>query len=159
MNRSLSFNLLRRDIPALTFELGRAYVVSEANVVFGVEAIWNVLAHLGMTAPREEPFQYPLPVGYGEGTVLRYLDRPYGSRTGIIRFLAEPGQVVRAGQPLARIVNAFGRQLETMKALEDAIVLGHSDSSVAFPGVPFMAFGTGADAALDAGDSGASQSS
>ena len=28
-----------------------------------------------------------------------------------------------------------------MTAIEDGIVLGHSDSSVAFPGVPIMAFG------------------
>jgi hypothetical protein len=28
-----------------------------------------------------------------------------------------------------------------MAAIEDGIVLGHSDSSVAFPGVPVMAFG------------------
>lgn len=141
LRSSLSFNLLLQGIPALTLELGKAHVVSEANVNYGLETIWNILAHLGMVAPRENPFQYPLPTGYGQGTLLTYSDRPYGSRTGIIRFLAKPGDAVKTGQPLARIVNAFGRHQETITALQDAVVLGHSDSSAAFPGIPILAFG------------------
>ncbi len=39
------------------------------------------------------------------------------------------------------IVNAFGKLQETITAIEEAIVLGHSDSSAAFPGMPIMAFG------------------
>lgn len=141
LKRSLSFNLLLRDIPALTLELGKPYVVSEPNVTYGLEAIWNILAHLGMIGPRDKPFRYPLPPEYGQGRLLRYSDKPYGSRTGIIRFLAKPGDVVKAGQPMAKIVNAFGRHQETITAIKDAIVLGHSDSSAAFPGMPIMAFG------------------
>lgn len=141
LHQSLSFNFLTRDIPALTLELGKPNVVSESNVTYGVEAIWNILAHLDMIDPRATPFRYPLPPQYAHNKLLRYLDKPYGASTGIIRFLAAPGDVVKAGQPLARIVNAFGRRQETMTALRDGIVLGHSDSSVAFPGVPIMAFG------------------
>ena len=141
LHESLSFNLLLRDIPAITFELGKPNIVSESNVTCGVEAIWNILADLGMIAPPAEPYRYPLPMGYAHDQPLRYSDKPYGAKSGIIRFLAAPGDVVKAGQPLARIVNAFGRRQETMTALHDGIVLGHSDSSVAFPGVPVMAFG------------------
>lgn len=141
LHQSLSFNLLLRDVPAITFELGKPNIVSESNVTYGVEAIWNVLADLDMIRPREKPFRYPLPPGYAHNKLLRYSDKPYGAKSGIIRFLAAPGDVVKAGQPLARIVNAFGRRQETMMAVEDGIVLGHSDSSVAFPGVPVMAFG------------------
>jgi len=141
LHASLSFNLLLRDIPALTFELGQPYTVSESNVTCGVQAIWNILADLGMIAPRESLFRYPLPPGYAHDSPLRYSDKPYGAKSGIIRFLAAPGDVVKAGQPLARIVNAFGRRQETLLAATDGIVLGHADSSVAFPGVPVMAFG------------------
>lgn len=144
LHESLSFNLLLRDIPAITFELGKPNIVSESNVTFGVEAVWNILADLGMIAPRDETFRYPLPPGYAHDRPLRYSDKPYGAKSGIIRFLAAPGDVVKAGQPLARIVNAFGRKQETMTAVTEGIVLGHSDSSVAFPGVPVMAFGVGA---------------
>ncbi|MBK6739344.1 MAG: succinylglutamate desuccinylase/aspartoacylase family protein [Haliea sp.] len=135
LHQSLSFNLVLRDIPALTFELGQPYTVSESNVTCGVQAIWNILADLGMIAPRESLFRYPLPPGYTHDQPLRYSDKPYGAKSGIIRFLAAPGDVVKAGQPLARIVNAFGRRQETLLAATDGIVLGHADSSVAFPGV------------------------
>ena len=138
---SLSYNLMIRNIPALTLELGKPKVVSEMNVRYGVEAIWNILAHFGMIAPRNEPFEYPLAPGYGQGRLLRYSDKPYGSKTGILRFMAKPGDVVKAGQRLARNVNAFGKLQETITALEDAIVLGHTDSSAVFPGMPIMAFG------------------
>lgn len=141
LKKSLSYNLLLHDIPVLTLELGKPNVVSESNVTHGLEAIWNILVHLGMVAPEGEPFQYPLPAEYGRGKLLRYSDKPYGSKTGIIRFLAKPGDVVRAGRPLAKIVNAFGRHQETITAIQDALVLGHSDSSAAFPGMPIIAFG------------------
>jgi hypothetical protein len=39
------------------------------------------------------------------------------------------------------VFNAFGRLQETLAAPADAIVLGKSDSSVAYPGAPVMAFG------------------
>ncbi|MGR9106583.1 MAG: M14 family metallopeptidase [Gammaproteobacteria bacterium] len=149
LKRSLSFNLLLRNIPALTLELGKPHVVSEPNVACGREAIWNILAHLGMIESRERPFRYPLPPEYGQGKLLRYCDKPYGSKTGIIRFLAKPGNVVHAGQPLAKIVNAFGRHQETLTAIRDAIVLGHSDSSAAFPGMPIMAFGIPENSGLE----------
>ncbi len=141
LKRSLSYNLLLCDIPVLTLELGKPNVVSESNVTHGLEAIRNILVHLGMIAADSEPFQYPLSTGYGQGKLLKYSDKPYGSKTGIIRFLAKPGDIVRAGQPLAKIVNAFGRHQETITAIEEALVLGHSDSSAAFPGMPIMAFG------------------
>jgi len=141
LHRSLSYNLLMHDIPALTLELGKPYVVSESNVTYGIETIWNILSYLGMMPSRDIPFRYPLPDVFGQGKLLRYSDKPYSSRTGIIRFLAKPGEVIKAGQPLARIVNAFGRHQETMTAMKDAIVLGHSESSAAFPGMPIMAFG------------------
>jgi predicted deacylase len=138
---SLSYNLLRKNIPALTIELGKANVVSEYHVTYGVESIWNILACLEMVACRDTPYSYPLPADFGSGKLLRYSDRPYSSRTGIIRFLVKPGDVVRSGQALVKIVNAFGRHQETLNAIEDAIVLGYSDSSAAFPGKPVMAFG------------------
>ena len=143
MNRSLSLNLLLHDIPALTLELGKPNVVSEPNVSWGLEAIWNMLAHLGMVALDDKPFQYPLAPGYGQGRLLRYSDKPYGSKTGIVRFIAKPGDVVKAGQRLAKNVNAFGKHQETITAIHDAIVLGHTDSSAAFPGMPILAFGVG----------------
>jgi len=141
IKKSLSYNLLIRNIPALTLELGKPKVVSEVNVKYGVDAIWNILACFGMVTRQDEQFQYPLASGYGQGQLLRYSDKPYSSKTGILRFIAKPGDIVKYGQRLAKNVNAFGKLQETITALEDAIVLGHTDSSAVFPGMPVMAFG------------------
>ncbi len=137
---SLSDTFLKNDVPALTFELGEPHVINEENVERGLRAIWNILMHLDMADPPEDRVPYDAPQTYG-GKVLNYSDRPYSSKSGIIRFLAKPGDEVKKGQPFAKIVNVFGRQLETVSALNDGIVLGHSDSSVVFPGMPIMAFG------------------
>ena len=75
------------------------------------------------------------------GQILRYTDQPLSSSSGIIRFAARPGQVVRKGQVVARIYNTFGKLQETVTAPQMAIVLGQADASIAFPGVPLVAFG------------------
>ena len=54
--------------------------------------------------------------------------------------MPKPGDTVKKGQPIARVYNAFGKRQETLLAAADCIVLGHSDSSVAFPGLPIIAF-------------------
>lgn len=141
LSSTLSCNLLLNDVPALTLELGEPKVVNEINVKHGLGAIWNVLAHLGMTAPLQERISFPLPPTYGSGQLLGYAERPVSSRSGIIRFMAKPGDALIKGQAFARIVNAFGKHLDTVRAVEDALVLGYSDSSAVFPGMPIMAFG------------------
>ncbi|MDR4498386.1 MAG: succinylglutamate desuccinylase/aspartoacylase family protein [Candidatus Scalindua sp.] len=141
MTNTLSYNLLLNNIPALTFEICEPYLINEKNVRYGLDAISNILSYLGMIKPLEERFSCPAPAAYKAGKLLRYSDKPYSSRSGIIRFIAKPGEEVRKDQPFAKIVNTFGKHQETLTAINDAIVLGHSDSSVVFPGMPIMAFG------------------
>lgn len=144
--RTLSYSLLQRGVPALTLELGEPYVVNERNIQYGVGAIWNVLAGLEMVTPQEPPFRYALPEMYGQGRILRYFDKPYSAHSGIMRFLAGAGDAVKPEQPIAKVFNAFGKQVAIVRALQAAIILGHTDSSVAFPGMPIMAFGVDEDA-------------
>ena len=141
LKNTLTYTLMQHGIPALTLEMGEPYIVNEENIKYGVQSIWNMLANLGMVAEQDKPFIYPMPPRYREGMILNYSDKPYSTQSGIVRFLVAVGSLVKAGQPIARIVNAFGKHLETMRALEDAIVLGHSDSSVVFPGMHVMSFG------------------
>jgi predicted deacylase len=115
-------------------------VVNEQNVMSGVRAIWSVLAHRGLVPPGEEPPGFAMPPKL-EGRVLRYTHRPVSSTSGIIRFLVRAGDLVRRRQAVARVFNAFGRLMETIRAPGEGIVLGHTDSAVAFPGVPVVAFG------------------
>lgn len=138
--RALSHCLMAHGTPALTMEMGEAYVVNERNVTDGVGSVWNVLAELKMIEPVTAPFRYQLPDAV-RGRPMKYGNRPFAATSGIIRFLVGPGDMVKPGQPVARIENAFGRLQETLTAVGEAIVLGHADSSVAFPGAPVMAFG------------------
>lgn len=135
LRRSLSHTLVQAGIPALTFELGESQVVNEANVAKGVAAIWGILAELGMVEADAnlEP--------NGVADLLRYSSNPLCSTCGILRFLCEPGQKVQKGQPLARVYDAFGRILETLRAEGDALVLGVADSSATFPGAHAVALG------------------
>lgn len=140
LRRTLSHSLLRHGIPALTIELGESYVVNETNVEWGVQAVFNLLHNLEMVAPSGPPFVHPVPEDIRHKP-LTYSQQPTSSTSGIIRFLVRPGALVRQGQPVAKIVNAFGRHLETIQADREGVVLGLSDSSVAYPGAPIMAFG------------------
>ncbi len=140
MEKTLSGSLNQHKIPSLTLELGESYVVNEENVEYGVKSILNILDYLEMIKPIDKTFNYQIPESL-RGKILRYSHQPVSSTSGIIRFLVEPGNAIKKGQPVARVYNAFGKLRDTMRALEDGIVLGYSDSSVGFPGVPVIAFG------------------
>jgi predicted deacylase len=140
LKRTLSGSLVAHGIPAISLELGEAYVVNERNVEDGVRSIWNVLAGLEMTPAAELKLNYKMPEVLS-GRMLTYSHQPPASTSGIIRFLVKPGEIVREGQRVAKIHNVFGKLQETISARGDAVVLGHSDSSVALPGVPVVAFG------------------
>jgi uncharacterized protein len=140
VRRSLSYSLLEHDVPALTIELGESYVVNEKNVEYGVKSILGILAYLEMTNQPGEDFAFqtsqPVPA-----KTLKLSSLPVSSASGIVRFLRQPGDIVKKGQPVAKIYNAFGKLQDTLLCQNDGIVLGHSDFSVAFPGAPVMAFG------------------
>lgn len=140
MEKSLTGSLLYCNIPALTLELGESEIVNESNIEFGIKSIWNILVYLGMTEPIGEPFSYPMPDGF-KGEVLKHCQQPLSSTSGIIRFLVKAGNAVRKNQPVARIYNTFGKLQETIIAFDDGIVLGHTDSSAVFPGMPVISLG------------------
>jgi predicted deacylase len=141
LSRSLSYSLLQSNIPALTIELGESYVVNEENVRYGVMSIEGILGHLGMIESTGAPFSYEIPDEL-RGRTLMFSPGPVSSASGIIRFLGTAGDIVRKGQVVAKIYNTFGKLQDTVKCWSDGIILGHSDSSVAFPGAAVMAFGT-----------------
>ncbi|MBN2182456.1 MAG: succinylglutamate desuccinylase/aspartoacylase family protein [Sedimentisphaerales bacterium] len=138
--RSFSYSLLNHNIPAFTIELGESYIVNETNVQYGVKSILNILKHLDMFEDKDEAFVFDVPDKI-KAKSLRFVSEPVSSASGIIRFLASPGDIVKKGQAVAKIYNTFGKLQDTVVCLYDGIVLGHSDSSVAYPGAPIMAFG------------------
>ena len=138
-SKTLTGSLISQGIPAITLELGESHVVNEINVEHGVGAIWNVISSLEMVDSLDTTLQSHLPEEF-KGKLFRYSDRPVASSSGIIRFIAKPGQLVRRGDKLAKIYNVFGKLQQTILAEDDGLVLGHSDTSVAHPGSPVAAF-------------------
>ncbi len=137
---SLSYSLLLRGIPALTFEMGEPKIINERNVKYGLGAIKNILREMDMIEDVDDPFLFPLLSFDFRNQEYLYFDRPCTSRSGIVRFLVSVGQRVKQGQPVAKIVNAFGKQIQVLRAKTDGVVLGMTDSAVVFPGMVVMAF-------------------
>ena len=140
IKNSLSYNLLREEIPSLTLECGESMIINEKNVEYGINAVWNILMKNGMVENTVEHFQFPLPASLKD-KVLFYSSKPLCPASGIIRFSKKPGQMVRPGDSIARIYNSFGKRTETITAIHEGIILGHSDYAIAYPGAPIMAFG------------------
>lgn len=141
MRGALSWALLRHDVPALTIELGESDIVNEANVARGVNSLWNLLSDYGLTEREPVSQTHRLPPDL-RGRVLHYTEEPRSPRTGIVRFLVKPGDVVTRGVAIGRIYDLLGQAKHTLRAEHDGIVLGHSDSSATHPGLPVMAFAT-----------------
>lgn len=140
VSKSLSFSLIRKNIPAITLELGESFSVNETNVDIGVKSILRILSGLGMVNQKDYDFNFQMPVDIG-GKILKYSEKPLSSRSGLVRFLVRPGDVVKKGDPLAKIYNTFGKIQEKIVAENDSIILGLSDTFVSFPGVPLISSG------------------
>ncbi|MGB6839341.1 MAG: succinylglutamate desuccinylase/aspartoacylase family protein [Microgenomates group bacterium] len=140
LRKTLTGSLINIGIPAITLELGEAYIVNEKNVEIGTMAIWNILEDLGMVNKNNLTPLYELPSEF-KNKILKYSHQPVSSTSGIIRFLVKPGEKVHKGQKMAKIYNVLGKLRETIVAQNDAIVLGTTDSAVSLPGVPVVALG------------------
>ena len=138
---TLSYNLLVNSVAALTLELGEPYVINEVNVSAGVDAIWRVITSMNMSKSVDALGQPTSIEADRTANIYQHFDLPHSTTSGIIRFIAQPGEFIKAGQPIAKIANAFGKHQETLTAMKSGIILGHTDSSVVFPGMPIMAFG------------------
>ena len=137
---SLTYNLIQKDIPAFVMELGESYTINERNIETGLKAVWNILQNMEMVEPDINQMKYSIPLEV-RGQLLKYSPLPRSSSSGILRFLVKPGDIVRRGQKIARVFNAFGKLSETINATNDAIVIGITDTAISFPGSPVAAFG------------------
>ena len=140
ISSTLPYNLLKQGIPALTLELGESFTINEKNIETGCSVIRNILSDLTMVDHSYNPYKYSIPSQY-LNKILIYSPYPFASYSGIIRFLKHPGDIVKKGQRIAQIFNAFGKRIETIKALNEGIILGKADYALSYPGAPVMAFG------------------
>jgi len=119
-------------IPAFTIELGGPLVVSEKFVYVGLNVIKNFLAHLGMIEGQANwiyPQKVPLE-GIYETVWYEYTP----DYSGIVEYKVQPGDIVKRGQPLARVKNLFDKTIQIITTKEDSVVISCADQSVCFPG-------------------------
>ena len=136
---TLSLSLVRAGIPALTLELGGAYVVDEKNVRIGVNAISRILVSLGLITKEIFPiFDVKGPL---TSSVCLYSDEPRPTTTGQIKMFVEPGQIIKKGDLIAKIESQTGEILEELFARQNAIVLGFTDETISRPGQEVVALG------------------
>lgn len=134
LHRSVSGATLNRArIPAVTIEIGGQHTVNDTHVQAVVAGIRNVMRWAGMLPGPAEPLP-DVPV-IKPGYPVRRTAHPRVPEACIIHHMVQPGDAIRAGDPVARMVDIFGRPVGTRDGLLrtelDGFVIG------TFPGIAF----------------------
>lgn len=121
---------VNRGIPTIVLEAGEVWKIEPGVVEVGVRGALNVMKHLGMIEGN------PLPPAY-ESLIYRtrWIRAEHG---GILRFHANPGDVVLMGQDLASNMSLFGREKSRLTATADGIILGMTTMPAVKPGEPLF---------------------
>lgn len=134
LHRSVSGAALNRArIPAITIEIGGQRAVNVSYVQAVVVGIRNVMRWAGMLPGPTEPLP-PVPVIAPDYPVRR-TTHPRVPQACLVHHLVRPGDWVRAGDPVARMVDIYGRPLGDdgglLRTEFDGFVIG------LFPGMAF----------------------
>jgi hypothetical protein len=130
LHRSVSGAALNRArIPAITVEIGGQQTVNATYVRAVVIGIRNVMRWAGMLPGDVEPMP-DVPV-IRPGFPVRRTTHPRVPEACIVHHLVQPGDMVRAGDAVARIVDIYGRPIGTglLHTEYDGFVMG------LFPGI------------------------
>ena len=138
IENSLSYHLLKNNIPSIVLELGSYQIVKEREIEKGVKILLTFLKYFNMISLE---FKEKDDIKRVKGKILRYSQKPLPKKKGIARFSIAPGQIVKKGQILAKIYDSLGNLLEVLKSPNNSIILGYSDSSLALPGKQLIASG------------------
>lgn len=141
LHRSLSGATLNTArIPAITLELGGQNTLNRAHVAAALAGIRNVLRWADMLPGPHEPVT-GVPV-IAPGYPVRRVQHPRVPVACVVHPLVEPGQVVRAHEPVARMVDIYGRPAGTQDGLlcteHEGFVLGLYPGITYYPNEPVM---------------------
>jgi predicted deacylase len=100
---------------SISAEMGESRRVTAEFVPMGVRGVHNLLRSLGMEDG--DPVEGPPP------RTFRTITLHHAEHGGGLRFLVELEAEVRAGQPIAEIVDVFGHVVETIEAARDGFIL------------------------------------
>jgi predicted deacylase len=134
LHRSVSGATLNRArIPAITIEIGGQQTVHELHVQAVVVGIRNVMRWAGMLPGSPEPLP-PVPV-IRPGYPVRRTIHPRVPYACIVHHLVQPGDFLKAGDPVARMVDIYGRPVGP----DDGLLRTRFEGFVIglFPGIAF----------------------
>ncbi len=130
LDRSLAGSAINRAaIPAITIEVGPRRHLDPAAVKTMNDAVWGVLAHMGMVKDRSR----------AKPAVVRAqswyrADGPVALVGGILAPLCNPGLLLEPGMALAEIRNLDGEVMQTLRANCRCLLLGIVEKAFLKPG-------------------------
>jgi predicted deacylase len=141
LHRSVSgavLNKARR--PAFTVELGGYLHVDYALRDGAATGIRNVMHWAGMLPGELEPMP-PIPYPQIDYPVRRMM-HPRATASGIVKHLVDTGDIVQAGQPVARMVDIYNRPLGPDNGLirteHDGYIVGRMQGEAYYEGEPVL---------------------
>ncbi|MFX0108168.1 MAG: succinylglutamate desuccinylase/aspartoacylase family protein [Candidatus Hodarchaeota archaeon] len=135
-------------IPAFTVELGANTILLPEIIAGSVKGTRNVLRWAGMIDSPEEritEFDTTSPKERSQR-----LEHPRSTVSGIIRFLVEPGEYVKAGQEIAKISDIHGRPLGDgfIRTEYDGYMIALNSLPIVYPGQHISEMGIRDDAPI-----------
>ncbi|MCB9555896.1 MAG: succinylglutamate desuccinylase/aspartoacylase family protein [Deltaproteobacteria bacterium] len=127
-DRTLRGTAMEHDIPAITVEIGNPQQFQPKYIKSTLSGLRGVLAEAGLLSSRSAAPSGPEP------TICSRSYWMYTDHGGLLEVLPALGALVKAGEPIARLTNAFGRVTRNYVAPEDAIIVGKSVDPVAETG-------------------------
>lgn len=107
-------------MPSITVELVDAKHIDKASVAAGVEGMLNILGEIGMlTRPRTVPAYGPIHDGWHSRRTL------LANRGGYVEIVADAGEWVNAGRPIANIRDPWGDVVEEVVSPVDGFPLAY----------------------------------
>ena len=120
---------IEHGVPGFTVELPQpGQFIDERDVATGVRGVLNVMRHLKMIRGRPEP----QPDRPDIGDPVQY-EGLFAGRGGLVHPSCRPGEMVRAGQTVARTLSVFGDVAEELKSPRDGVVMSYPVSHAGIP--------------------------
>jgi predicted deacylase len=114
-------------IPTMIFEAGEPNRFEKHVAEIGIQGVFRVLKNLGMyerRVPKKPSFQ----------VLIKNSDWIRSDHGGIVELLVNPGDLVRRGQCVARVLSPFGREVDQITSTLSGVVLSTNTLPLTRPG-------------------------
>ena len=121
IKKSLRLHALDQGKPIIVYEGGESLRIDGFSIDRGLKGLQRVLISKGM-----------LP-GKNQEQKIQLFENSYwkrAPRSGIFEWTQSAGCYVRAGEPLGKIGDPYGQEMETIYAKKDGFIFGHNNAPV-----------------------------